>query len=152
MAQSSVAGGRRMPQRDEGNRVGLLGPSDTSDSGSDIMGGPGLADTQAQGLDEGTTSDIDRSLGAGADYGDPELDAQSDSTGTGERALADRDGGFEEAGDISPDRVERLDPLDATQLEAMSEEELDGISGENLVVDEDEGSPEDPDEAADRRS
>lgn len=147
MAQSSVAGGRRMPQHDEGSRTGLLGPSDTSDSGSDVQGGPGLVDTQAEGFDEGTTSDVDRGAGIGADYGDPELDADSDARGTGERAVADREAGFRDAGDISPDRVEDLDPA---QLELMSEEELDGIDGENLVVDEDEGSAEDPDEAADR--
>ena len=149
MAQSSVAGGRRMPQRDEGSRAGLLGPSDTSDSGSDVMGGPGLADTQAQGLDEGTTSEVGRAQGAGADYGDPDLDADTDSTGTGERALADRDAGVEAGGDIAPDRI--IEGLDPAQLGAMSEEELDGISGENLVVDEDEGSAEDPDEETDRR-
>ena len=139
MAQSNVTGGTRMPQRNEGSRTGVLGPSDTSDSGSDVQGGPGLVDTQAQGLDEGSTSDLDRRAGVGADFGDPDLDADSDSQGTGERALADRDG-YREASDIGPDHIENIE---TGEIEAMSDDEVDDFASGDLAIDEDEGSADD---------
>src|SRR3954449_10040897 len=58
----------------KGHGTGALGPSDTSDSGSDIQGGPGLSqDDLAIGLDTGTTSDPDRRprRTAGPHVGDP---------------------------------------------------------------------------------
>ena len=54
--------GERAPRVDKGHTTRDLGPSDSSDSGSDITGGPGLED-----------------------------DSDSDSAGTGERAAAGRD-------------------------------------------------------------
>ncbi|PPE69776.1 hypothetical protein IS481_05465 [Caldimonas thermodepolymerans] len=140
MAQSSVVGGRRVPQAGEGRQGGPLGPSDSSDSGSDLLGGPGLTDAQAEGLDAGTTSGLDRSPGAGADQGDPELDDGSDAAGTGSRALADRDGGVTGGADIAPDRVV---PLDPELLQELGEDGLEAITGENLVVDDDEEADED---------
>jgi hypothetical protein len=136
MAQSNITGGSRTPQRNPGSRTGVLGPSDTSDSGSDIQGGPGLVDAQAEGLDEGTTSDLDRRAGPGADFGDPDLDADSDSQGTGERALADRDG-YREASDIGPDHIENLE---TGEIEAMSDDEVDDFASEDLAIDDDEAS------------
>ncbi|WKB54308.1 hypothetical protein [Eleftheria terrae] len=136
MAQSSLLGGQRAPQRNEGSRTGMLGPSDTSDTGSDIQGGPGLVDTQALGLDAGPTSDLDRRGGAGADLGDAELDADSDSTGSGERALADRDAGWREGADIAPDRIE--DDEDALGMTA--EADLAGIDEDDFAIEDDEDS------------
>jgi hypothetical protein len=78
--------------------VDSLGPSDISDSGSDVVGGPGFAanldDDQKLDLDTGTNSDDEASYAhdsAGSDIGDANLDSDSDFGGTGERAAAGRD-------------------------------------------------------------
>jgi hypothetical protein len=60
-----------------------LGPSDSSDTGSDL-------------------------IGAGADVGDADLDSDTDRAGTGERASAGRDDAPDGA-DIAPDHIERVD-------------------------------------------
>ncbi len=77
----------------KGHGTGALGPSDSTDSGSDVVGGPGLNREDGLPLQQGTTSDPDRE-GAGAtagpDLGDADLDSDSDRYGTGERAAAGR--------------------------------------------------------------
>jgi hypothetical protein len=97
------------PIVDRGHGTGALGPSDTSDSGSDIVGGPGLAATgDFLDLGSGTTSDIDMSQGhgsAGADIGDSDLSSDSDASGTGETASAGRDTSVVDGADISVDRI-----------------------------------------------
>jgi hypothetical protein len=78
----------------KGHGTGALGPSDSTDSGSDIVGGPGLNRDDGLPLQRGTTSDpdVDSSpTNAGADLGDANLDSDSDRYGTGERAAAGRD-------------------------------------------------------------
>jgi len=68
------------------------GPSDLSDSGSDTVGGPGISGEEYLPLDRGTTSDPDeRAQTAGPSIGDADLDSDTDSGGTGERAAAGRD-------------------------------------------------------------
>ncbi|WP_051293423.1 hypothetical protein [Pseudoduganella violaceinigra] len=64
----------------KGHDTGTLGPSDSSDSGSDVQGGPG----------------------------DTELDSDSDAQGTGERAGAGRDTPAPDGADIDVDHVESL--------------------------------------------
>ena len=87
--------GERAPRVDKGHTTRDLGPSDRSDTGSDIAGGPGLDyDGDALDLQHGTTSDPEpgrRPKTAGPDIGDENLDSDSDSAGTGERAAAGRD-------------------------------------------------------------
>ena len=82
----------------KGHGIDALGPSDISDSGSDVVGGPGFAtnldDDQLLHLDEGTTSDLEASHAgdtAGPDVGDANFSSDSDMGGTGERASAGRD-------------------------------------------------------------
>lgn len=88
-----------------------LGPSDSSDSGSDLKGAPGLArQVGIKGLGTGTTSDPEQSAAggtAGPDVGDANLDADSDSGGTGERSVAARDQVKDRGTDIDVDRVDR---------------------------------------------
>jgi hypothetical protein len=96
-----------------GHGTGALGPGDTSDSGSDISGGPGLGFDDIEDLDlgDGTTSDLERGTAggtAGPDVGDADLDSDSDSNGTGERAAAGRDTVVRDGADIDVDRIERL--------------------------------------------
>jgi hypothetical protein len=97
------------PIVDRGHGTGALGPSDTSDSGSDIAGGPGLSATgDFLDLGSGTTSDLDMSQGhgsAGADIGDSDLSSDSDSSGTGETASAGRDTSVVDGADINVDRI-----------------------------------------------
>lgn len=98
-------------QLGKGHGTAALGPSDTSDSGSDMVG-PGLSleDDDVLDLGSGTTSDLDsRSFGtAGPDVGDANLDSDTDSGGTGERASAGRDTRIEQGRDIGTDRIERF--------------------------------------------
>ena len=78
----------------KGHGTRALGPSDSSDSGSDIVGGPGLNRDDGLLPPPGTTSDPDiDGVGAtaGPDIGDADLDSDSDRFGTGERAAAGRD-------------------------------------------------------------
>ena len=71
------------PDRDimRGHGTRALGPSDSSDSGSDV-------------------------LNAGAGIGDADLDSDSDRQGTGERAAAGNDVNADLAADIDTDHVE----------------------------------------------
>jgi hypothetical protein len=78
----------------KGHGTAALGPSDSSDSGSNIPGGPGLNRDDGLLQPPGTTSDPDvDTIGAtaGPDIGDADLDSDSDRNGTGERAAAGRD-------------------------------------------------------------
>ena len=103
----------------KGHGTGALGPSDTSDSGSDVAGGPGLGLDQDESLDlgSGTTSDLEASSAggsAGPDVGDADLDSDTDAGGTGERATVGRDTVARDGADIDVDRIERAPgaPLD----------------------------------------
>src|SRR5213075_1758725 len=99
MASSLQRTGEQHPDVKKGHGTEALGPSDSSDTGSDITGAPGLdneADALAAGLLHGTTSDPDRTgrgrrKTAGPDIGDENLDSDSDAEGTGERSAAGRD-------------------------------------------------------------
>ena len=95
MARSSLnTTGESNPVVRKGHGTGALGPSDSTDSGSDIVGGPGLNRDDGLPLRRGTTSDPDidpRGATAGPDIGDADLDSDSDRYGTGERGAAGRD-------------------------------------------------------------
>lgn len=113
MATSSILGGTAAPQRPRGTGADLLGPSDSSDSGSDVQG----ERTLATDADDGGTGAVPA-----------ELDSDTDARGTGERAAAagsePRDGD-----DILPDRVIRTaDALD----------DADRLEVDELVADEPE--------------
>ena len=106
MGTSPLAGGGpQVPKRIPGTGTDALGPSDTSDSGSDIVGADGAVDADDLDLSSGTNEDVRRARGAGADLGDANLDSDSDSAGTGERAEAGRDTLRREAPDIAPDHM-----------------------------------------------
>jgi hypothetical protein len=121
MATSSILGGNAAPQRPRGTGTDLMGPSDSSDSGSDVQGERSLATDTDDG-------------GAGALP--VELDSDTDSTGTGERGAATgadpRDGD-----DILPNRIIRtsdaLDDADRLEVDELvadddlHDEEIDGV-------------------------
>ncbi len=102
-------------QLGRGHGTGALGPSDTSDSGSDLQGS-GMAGEDMLPLGGGTTSDLDESTAhhsAGPDVGDADLDGDTDSAGTGERAAAGRDTVAGDGQDIGTDRVFRVEQDDS---------------------------------------
>lgn len=108
-----------MPEPDQqpskGHGTSALGPSDTSDSGSDVQGGLRWAAEGDIGLDKGTNEDQDsgrRDHTAGPDIGDAALDSDTDASGTGEVASAGRDSDFEAGSDIDVDRIDYINPED----------------------------------------
>ena len=105
-------------QLGSGHGTGALGPSDTSDSGSDIVGGPGLTQGDNLDLGGGTTSDLEAGSAPGLDVGDAGLDSDSDSSGTGDRAAAGRDTSVRDGADIDVDHIESMSsvPLDEDDL------------------------------------
>jgi hypothetical protein len=123
MAHSSILGGDPVAQRPIGNDVDALGPSDTSDSGSDVQGERAMA----------TGADNPAEWGAVT----AELDGDSDAAGTGDRATAPGDGVRDNA-DILPDRVidptsEDSDANDGSEVGDLaqedSESEDDAVEG-----------------------
>ena len=115
------------PVTHKGHGTDALGPSDSSDSGSDLQG-PGLYETDADvtGLDRGTNEDMPHAGGAGRDLGDTNLDSDTDSGGTGERGAAGRDIDEEPGSDIAPDRLLGSGlPIPADALDRIAVEEED---------------------------
>jgi hypothetical protein len=113
----------------KGHGVDSLGPSDISDTGSDVVGGPGFAGNldkdQMLDLGGGTTSDMEASHAgntAGPDIGDSNFDSDSDYGGTGERAAAGRDRVAKDGADIDTDHVEMIPNV------PLSEEDTDFLS------------------------
>lgn len=85
-----------LPERpEEGRDAGALGPSDSSDSGSDIAGAKRHEFDRDTELDEHAL-----------EIGEAELSSDTDSTGTGERSSADGDSTLTEDADIEPDKIE----------------------------------------------
>lgn len=79
-----------------GHETGALGPSDSSDSGSDIAG--------AKRHDFDRDTELDEHA---LEIGDAELASDTDRAGTGERSSADGDSTLEDDADIEPDRIDR---------------------------------------------
>jgi hypothetical protein len=113
----------------KGHGTDALGPSDNSDSGSDVVGGPGFAlgvdDEDMLDLDRGTSEDRASGHGtdsAGPDMGDVNLDSDSDSGGTGERAGAGRESSVRDGADIDTDSIQSFEdvPLTDDDIDFMS--------------------------------
>ena len=145
MASTLIGGRGKDRETQKGHGTSSLGPSDTSDSASDITGAPGVIEGDVIGLDHGTYEDIDGSptSTAGADIGDADLDSDSDSVGTGEHMTAGREPIAYENRDIRPDHIERIPG--AGEGEAY----LD-VDEEEADLDEDEAEA-DSDTDTDRR-
>lgn len=108
MAQSSIRGGSAAPARQRGTSTEMLGPSDSSDSGSD--------------------SQVTRPRRRrGEDRGIFETESDTDAEGTGERAAADGDD-VPDAADISPDRVVRVSPDAPDALDGGDRIDLEDFS------------------------
>ena len=100
---------QRPEPRQPGHDNASLGPSDSSDSGSDVAGA------------KRHEFDVDGELDNHAlETGEAELASDTDRFGTGERASADGDSTLEDNEDIDVDRV----------ISAAGEEDADGIADE----------------------
>lgn len=95
MARSSITGADKAPTQAEGRDVEALGPSDSSDSGSDVQGELELA----------SPIDLDRPVGG---QEQPGLGSDTDAGGTGERGAALTDEEADAGSDIRPDSVRSL--------------------------------------------
>ena len=128
--------GRKDRSLGRGHGTRALGPSDSSDSGSDLVGAPGLAgQVDGFGIDRGNTNETEESFAgntAGPDVGDANLDGDSDRTGTGETAAASRDAVGGDGSDIDADHIE------AAPLDALEDLEKAGLAGEEDRGDEDD--------------
>ncbi len=113
MATSSILGGTTVPERHPGTGTDALGPSDSSDSGSDVAGERAMA----------TGPDDPDNLGAVPSN----TDSDTDRFGTGERASATPGARDREAGDILPDSV-RNSPSDALDFDRDSEIDVDELA------------------------
>lgn len=115
----------RMPGKAHGTRE--LGPSDTSDSGSDVQDSMRWTNEADIGLRKGTNDDPDSAAAdrsAGPDLGDAWLDSDTDARGSGEAATAGRDPAIRP--DTAPDRIDQVDPAEApTADESASSEDAD---------------------------
>lgn len=122
MANSSILGGEVPAKRAKGKDVDALGPSDSSDSGSDVQGQSSMP-TRADSPDQFGAVPVHR-------------DSDSDAQGTGERASATGDEARDGA-DILPDRIKR-DPTvysDGALDDGLSADELADVDVEDLIAD-----------------
>jgi hypothetical protein len=128
----AVAAGRRNNPV-KGHDTKSLGPSDSSDSGSD-MAGPGLVDDDLLGLDRGTNQDIEAGrhnvADAGRDVGDLGMDDNSDRYGTGEHMTAGQEPGVRANADVGFDRVVGADEAGLGRGLDQAEEAQLGITDE----------------------
>jgi hypothetical protein len=119
MATSSILGGEHAPARRSGTDVDALGPSDTSDSGSDVQ-----AERNRSALPDGATVGPLAISHA----------STSDAGGTGERASADANSPRFDS-DVLPDRVATV-PLDALD-EADAIDDPDAAEPAELAAEDD---------------
>jgi hypothetical protein len=107
MATSSLLGADRAPAQPAGRSIDALGPSDSTDSGSDVSAG-----SLPEGDTRGALPDI-----AGSD---------TDREGTGERSAVDMTSG-EGGADIAPDQVTgantRRQTLQKSEAEDLADEQ-----------------------------
>jgi hypothetical protein len=143
MANQRVLDPDNFPNEDEpgipaGHDLRSLGPSDSSDSGSDLIG-PGLVDDDQLGLDRGTNEDSEGGrwlADAGASVGDLGLDSNSDRYGTGERSTAGKEQQVRMGGDIAPDRIVGPEEAGLGGGLDQAEEARYGITDEELADEE----------------
>jgi hypothetical protein len=132
--------------KETANTTGTLGPSDSSDSGSDVAG--------AKRHDFDRDSELDNHA---LETGDRELASDTDRAGTGERAAADGDSTLDENRDIDIDRID--DPYQRDRDEATADEVLAGgrLADKAAAEDEEETDDDEPgdepgnDRTADKR-
>lgn len=131
----TLAARKRVDETPPGHDAKSLGPSDSSDSGSD-MAGPGLIDDDALGLDRGTHTDTEAGRDDIADaetsIGDIGMDANTDRHGTGERMTAGKEPAARANADRDTDRVVDAQEAGLGRGLDQAEEAQFGIRDEEL--------------------
>lgn len=124
MPRSSLLGAERAPAIPAGRDAASLGPSDSSDSGSDTLG----LESRGEG-DLGLPTDVALSGDHEFTHAHPGVaGSDSDAAGTGERGSASNEHGSLDGADIGLDRVigdPDGEPLDVDALAADEDEDLD---------------------------
>lgn len=148
MARSSIQGASPAPAEPAGRDTASLGPGDSSDSGSDMMG---LADSD--GGDPNVPADVDEQHPA---LLSPEaLDSSGVAAGTGDSRSAGGDAGKSDGWDIGVDRVFTPGETDAAAEEDLGLPPLDEAQADDEPVedmtDEDETGEALPERAAGAR-
>jgi hypothetical protein len=146
MGRSSLLGVERATPEPIGRDVASLGPSDSSDSGSDMAGLDALDRLDpTEPVDTALATDVPRTwMPVDAPEG-----ATADASGTGERRAAGNDAGLREAADISVDRV--FDPTEEGEPSDDEDPDLafvDEVEAEAVLDDEDGEDDADPSPAA----
>lgn len=115
MATSSITGAERAPLQSSGRGTDRLGPSDSSDSGSDVQNERGF-----DALDEGEI---------GAERAD--LASDTDASGTGEHGAAVHDTDIVEGADIAPDRIETIGGAEGDRIsDADARQAIDALAAD----------------------
>ncbi len=123
MSNSSILGGDSAATRAAGRDTDSLGPSDSSDSGSDVQG-ERMMPTGSDTPDELGSMPVD-------------LASDSDSSGTGERSAAAGDSA-RDGGDILPDHIVGDESVESDEVfDAGSPGDLDDIEDDLDSDDED---------------
>lgn len=140
MARSSILGTEQAPTIASGRDADLLGPSDSSDSGSDIQGELHL---------ETGGDDFESRAAAISGAGNTDPLSDSDTGGTGERGSAVPEH-IREGGDIGPDRIilSAEESLDADDPDLVGIDDPESVDIDNLVQDEEDSEEENPDDPA----
>jgi hypothetical protein len=128
MARSSLSGIDRAVSTPAGQDTASLGPSDSSDSGSDIAGAEDLEGGDPSAPIDVATSPDTGHPGPAAEMLGPGFD--TDAAGTGERRSAGGDAGVLDAPDIAPDHV-----VSITEISASSEEAETPLAEESEPAD-----------------
>lgn len=140
MARSTLnTTGESNPVVRKGHGTGALGPSDSTDSGSDIVGGPGLNHDDGLPFQRGTTSDPDidpRGATAGPDIGDANLDSDSDRYGTGERGAVGRDSTEAVDETLTEHEADGVESVDESASGAANDIESDDRPDEDVEASE----------------
>ena len=130
--------GEEPPVTNVGHGTRALGPSDSSDTGSDVAGGPGMD----EGLSDGQArqAPLEPHRHAGRDLGDADLDSDSDRAGTGERSSAgiDTPTATDQTTTIKPGIESAADELDDPDALPDARDREDGSGRERAVP---EGAP-----------
>lgn len=145
MARSSIQGASPAPAEPAGRDTASLGPGDTSDSGSDMMG---LADSD--GGDPNVPADIDEQRPA---LLSPEaLNSSGVAAGTGESRSAGADDGKGDGWDIGVDRVFTPGETDAAADEDLGLPPLDEAQADDEPIEDEAGEADEADEAPPERA
>jgi hypothetical protein len=142
MGHSSLLGTDPAQLQADGHDVSTLGPGDSSDSGSDMVG----LDAWADGADP--TEPVDVALRGNRQRSalpqESLIGSTGDASGTGERRSAGADAGTREAADISVDRVFDLnDPLSSQDANEIDEAQpwTQASAAQDADEDEEEDGP-----------